>query len=129
MEKVLGGAEGIVAVLVQQSDGESAVFFLSPASLTKGGLKIIAEQLILMGKLIFYFWALNRGNKQDLETVSGPVDMQGMLLYFTEEKPFCLTNLWLERGVQIQIHTLTKGGFQGLLTLLFHAGVSSSFQD
>lgn len=57
MEKVLGGAEGIVAVLVQQSDGESAVFFLFPASLTKGGLKIIVKQLILMGKLIFYFWA------------------------------------------------------------------------
>lgn len=60
MEKVLGCTEGVIAILVQQSNGESTLFLPSPASLAKGGVKILAEQAIPMGKLIFVPETWNR---------------------------------------------------------------------
>lgn len=64
MEKVLGGPEGIITVLVQQSNGESTVFLLSQDPLTKGGSKIIVEQVNPMGKIIFISGTWNRAKKQ-----------------------------------------------------------------
>lgn len=76
MEKVLGRAEGIVAILVQQSVGEFPLPCLpTPAFLPEGGLKILVGQMIPMGKLIFISGTWNRANKPVLETISGPVRM------------------------------------------------------
>ena len=64
MEKVLGGPEGIITVLVQQSNGESSVPLLFQDSLTKGGSKVIVEQVIPVGKIIFISGTWNRAKKQ-----------------------------------------------------------------
>lgn len=54
MEKVLGGAEGNVAILVQQSNGESSVFSFSNALTRVDGLKITEEQVVPMGSSFLF---------------------------------------------------------------------------
>lgn len=56
MEKVLGGPEGVVTVLVQQSTGR--VHSLPPLpSSTKGGSEIMMEQVDTLWER-FQFWGL-----------------------------------------------------------------------
>lgn len=63
MEKVLGGTEGVITILVQQPDGESTFLLPSSAFVTKDRVKILVGQVIPMGKLIFIPGTWNRANK------------------------------------------------------------------